>query len=66
MSDITKCSGEGCPAKDTCYRFTAPSGMLQSFFVTPPIEDGECEMYWGESAQQIYKQLKEIFKTNEK
>ena len=33
MADITKCTGEGCPLKETCYRFTAPTDMYQSFFV---------------------------------
>jgi hypothetical protein len=23
MTDITKCTGEGCALKETCYRFTA-------------------------------------------
>jgi hypothetical protein len=49
MADITKCKGDGCPVKGTCYRFTAMAGMLQSFFVQSPIKDGECEMYWGTS-----------------
>jgi hypothetical protein len=43
MTDITKCTGEGCELKETCYRFTAPTGMLQSYFMNPPIKDGKCE-----------------------
>ena len=47
MADITKCSGEGCKKKESCYRFTAPSSDLQTMFVTPPLDkDGECEYYW--------------------
>jgi hypothetical protein len=50
MADISKCTGEGCSLKETCYRFTAPSGMLQSFFINPPIKDGECDYYWSKIA----------------
>ena len=46
MTDITKCNGRGCDLRETCYRFTAPAGMLQSYFMTSPIKKGECEMYW--------------------
>jgi hypothetical protein len=28
----------------------------------PPIKDGKCEMYWGENAESVFNQLKEIFK----
>jgi hypothetical protein len=66
MTDITKCTGEGCALKETCYRFTAPTGMYQSFFFGVPIKNGKCEMYWGEASQSTYDQLKETFKTNEK
>jgi hypothetical protein len=66
MTDITKCTGEGCPLKETCYRFTATTGMYQSFFLEVPIRNGKCEYYWGETSQSTYEQLKEIFKTNEK
>jgi hypothetical protein len=66
MTDITKCSGTDCPLNTTCYRYTAPTGMYQSFFVGVPIKNGKCEYYWGEASQSTYEQLKEIFKTNEK
>ena len=66
MTDITKCTGEGCPLKETCYRYTAPREMYQSFFFGVPIKNGKCENYWGEASQSTYDQLKEIFNTNEK
>jgi len=28
MADITKCKGEGCPIKESCYRFTAEASEL--------------------------------------
>ncbi len=47
MTDITKCSGENCPMKESCYRFTAESeGIGQTYFIEPPIKDGKCEHYW--------------------
>ena len=45
MTDITKCTGEGCGLKETCYRYTAPTGMYQFFFMNSPIKDGKCEYY---------------------
>jgi hypothetical protein len=50
MTDITKCTGEGCPLKESCYRFTAPTGMYQSFFVGVPIKNGKCEYYWSQNS----------------
>ena len=46
MTDISKCSGENCPMKESCYRFTAEAGQMQSYFIEPPIKDGKCEYYW--------------------
>jgi len=62
--DITKCKGEGCLIKESCKRFTAKESMMQSYFIESPIEDGKCKMYWGENAESIFNQLKEI--TNKK
>ena len=30
MTDISKCSGDGCTLKDTCLRFTSPATLWQS------------------------------------
>ena len=63
MPDITMCLGTKCPYKESCYRFTAkPSEYMQSYFMKPPIKDGKCEMYWGDNAQSVWSQLKEIVK----
>jgi len=49
--DITMCRGTNCPYKESCYRYTAkPSEFIQSWFMKPPIEDGKCDMYWGDNA----------------
>ena len=65
MADITVCSGTNCPVKEQCYRFTAPKNeMWQSYFMEIPgkIEDNKftCDMYWGEKAEGIWNQLKDI------
>ena len=31
MSDITKCTGQGCDLKKMCYRFTAPPSYRQAW-----------------------------------
>lgn len=57
------CAGTNCPQKENCYRYTAyMSQYRQSYFITPPIKDGKCNMYWGENAENIWKQLKDIVK----
>ena len=63
MPDITMCPGTDCPAKESCYRFKAkPDEHWQSYFMKAPIKDGKCDMYWGENAENIWNQLKEIVK----
>jgi len=61
--DITMCPGTNCPQREKCYRFTAkPDEYWQSYFIDPPIKDGKCDLYWGENAQSVLDQLKEIVK----
>ena len=52
MTDITKCTGADCDLKMTCYRYTAPTGMLQSYFMNPPIKDGKCEYQWDTNTNE--------------
>ena len=56
------CNGGGCPLQDSCYRYMAKPSELQTYFLTPPFQDDKCEMYWGEAAQSVYEQLKDIMK----
>ena len=47
--DITMCSGQDCPLRETCYRFTAtPSEFRQSYFLNIPYneETKTCEYEW--------------------
>jgi hypothetical protein len=61
--DITMCLGTDCPYKETCYRYTAKSNeYYQSYFTEAPIKDGKCDMYWGDNAEAIFNQLKDIVK----
>lgn len=61
MADITKCSGDGCPVRSNCKRFTAkPNEYWQPYFIEVPFEDNKCEMFWGENAEYIFGLLKEI------
>lgn len=61
MPDITMCSGKDCPFRDKCYRYTAePDEYWQAYFSEPPIKDGKCDYYWGENAQYIWNQIKDI------
>lgn len=57
MTDITKCQGTGCDVRDKCYRFTAPAGEWQSWFM--PTER-PCPMFWGDKQEAIMDKLKEI------
>ncbi len=56
MAGITMCTGDGCPLKENCYRFTSIASERQSYFFTPPFDGKTCEMYW----ESIYNQLKNI------
>jgi len=65
MSDITKCTGEGCPMRGTCRRFTDKESIRQSYFVEPPFKVKNstiysCEMYWGQTQDHIFNFLKSI------
>ena len=65
MPDIEMCRGTNCPQKESCYRFTAKPSDYQWYFIEPPIKDGKCDMYWGENAEIIWIQLKDIVKGKE-
>jgi hypothetical protein len=62
MPDITMCKGTNCPYKESCYRYTAKPNEYQSYFIEPPFKDDDCKMYWGDNAEMIFKQLKDIMK----
>jgi len=47
MPDITMCKGTGCPLAENCYRYWATPSEYQTYFSTPPVEDGKCEYHWN-------------------
>lgn len=55
MADITMCSGEDCPMKERCYKFTAhKNNWRQSFFLNPPIkEDKTCDHFWDNNSYTL-------------
>jgi hypothetical protein len=65
MPDITMCKGTDCPQKESCYRYTAKPSDWQSYFSVPPIKDGKCDMYWGDKAEAVFNQLKDIVEGKE-
>ena len=58
--DIAKCTGDGCPSKEECFRYTAPDGFMQSYFLNPPIKDGKCDMYWRNSQADFLNTQEDI------
>lgn len=72
-TDYTACEGKDCPIKEKCKRFTGPKEPLwQSYFIEIPgnwekTDDSDqptwnCAMFWDETQDSIYNQLKEIVK----
>lgn len=60
MADITMCKGVNgakiCPVRHLCYRHTAKIEELgQSFFVSIPYNGTNCEYYWGDNRDSVFK-----------
>ena len=51
--DITKCADEDCPMRETCWRWLAPAGESQSYFIGRR-KDDECEDYWQINPEEVY------------
>jgi len=47
VTDIAKCSGQGCPIslEQTCWRYLAPCGERQNFISPESTVGGECPNY---------------------
>lgn len=70
-SDITKCTGIGCPWKSKCIRFIQEEDkQYQAWFVGIPGKKVEevftCELFWGLPQERIFQQLNEIVTGREK
>jgi hypothetical protein len=64
VADISKCKGQGCNIKNTCYRFLADADdYMQSYIKGNVSDDGEyCDHYWPdteEAARDMKKKKKE-------
>ena len=55
MPDITKCRGENCPLKESCYRYTSKDSFRQSyffFFFYGVDLANHCKYYWNMSDEE--------------
>lgn len=48
MADITKCTGDYCELRETCFRYKVKDNAYrQSYFITPPNTTSyDCSKYW--------------------
>jgi hypothetical protein len=56
MPDITMCKGDGCPLKETCYRFKAEPSDRQAWFIEVPYGKSErqpCDYYWKIKEKEV-------------
>jgi hypothetical protein len=54
MTDICKCTGEGCHIKEQCYRYTAKADELRQSYMYP-VGDGDkdCEYFWDNNVDAV-------------
>ena len=66
MADITMCKDVTCPQADKCYRFTANTSDIQSYFVVSPLKDDKtCDEFWLDERHKIFIQNKQNRLKNE-
>lgn len=59
MTDISKCNGENCPIKETCWRYLAPDGHWQSYMnYEYNKEKNKCDGYWKVESKSQMKRFK--------
>ncbi len=46
MTDITKCSGNGCPKQEICHRYTCPSSTYQSYMDSKECLKSNFSLFW--------------------
>lgn len=65
MADITKCLNDGCPVRNKCYRFTAPSNeyaQAVSMFDYKVVERKvHCDHFWLNSSDKKDNDLTKVF-----
>ena len=65
MDDLTKCTGEGCPLRYDCHRFTKIDYYREeTFFVEVPFNHKleTCEYIWNDNSEWLYNELQRITK----
>ena len=57
MTDICACTGENCPFKDRCFRFSCPKSEDQSYFAEVPYDEKSqsCNFYVQYKARNTEK-----------
>jgi hypothetical protein len=48
MPDMSICTGNDCPLKDSCYRYKAKAGEYMQSYIEAPynVEEAKCDFYW--------------------
>ena len=54
MGDFTQCTGDGCPQKENCHRFTAKKyDYCQAMFIEVPLnKDKTCDHFWDNTPKK--------------
>ncbi len=65
MCDITMCLGKECPLRDKCFRYRAFPDGLQSYFITSPYENGECDRFVPFDWRCKVRSIDEVINSNE-
>ncbi len=54
MTDISKCGGQGCSKRDTCYRYVVQGSEGQSWGAFDESDDlTNCKYYWENKDEEI-------------
>ncbi len=62
MSDISKCSGEGCNVPHLCYRYTIIGNKYRQSYIKPAYSaDESCEFFIDNEGEE-----NDEFKTNQR
>lgn len=58
MPDITMCDGQGCPQKNSCYRYRAePTPYWQAYFRGNPYKMDGCDYFWPLGIGMVLKEI---------
>ena len=49
MPEISKCPGNQCPVKNTCWRYTSLPSEMQCYFIGNPDFNNQCDFYYDDS-----------------